>query len=244
MEVDVQVERAPESLDDGHRAAAPVPHPSVPRAALKEPENRPYGTPHHAAAEGVIPGEPVAKPVRQAEDPLAHRYARQHVVDEMGGALGHAASAATRAQRAALAGERDEPVESAPDAAEPGEPRAQGAALQKLVKLLLHEAREALAVAQVGRLRAERLEVIAHDLVEDTGCRLPRFVGRRRGAHAPRSAEPMPRRASPETWGGSGVGVSGCAISARVMAWHLAVIAPPVCVLGPRHCGRAGLATE
>ena len=100
------------------------------RRLRKEPEDRPHGTPHHAAAEGVIPGEPVAEPVRKAEDPLAHRYPREHVVDEMGGALGHAASAAARAQCAALAGERDEPVEAAPDAAEPGE-RVHGLKLEQ-----------------------------------------------------------------------------------------------------------------
>ncbi len=43
----------------------------------------------------------------------------------------------------------------------------------------------ALAVAQVGRLRPTRLEVIAHHLVENAGCRLPRLVRRRRGGHAP-----------------------------------------------------------
>ena len=185
MEMDVQVERAPESLHDGHSAAAPVPDAGVPRAAPKKPEDCPHGTPHDGTAQGVIPGQPVAEAVRQAEDPLAHRYPRDHVVDEMGSALGHTASAAARAQRAALAGERDEPVEFAPGAAEPRESSTKGAALQKLAKLLLHEAGEALAVAEVHRLGPKCLEVITHDLVKDAGGRLPRFVGRRWGGHAP-----------------------------------------------------------
>ncbi len=37
MEVAVHVERAPESLRDGHGAAAPVPHAGVPRAAAEVP---------------------------------------------------------------------------------------------------------------------------------------------------------------------------------------------------------------
>ena len=112
----------------------------------------------------------------------------------MGRALGHAASAAARAQRAALAGERNEPVEAAAHTAEPREPRPEGAALQKLVKLLLDEAGKALAVAEIRRLRPKRLEVVAHDLVKDAGRRLPRFVGRRRKGHASPGAEPVPRR--------------------------------------------------
>ncbi len=89
----------------------------------------------------------------------------------------------------------------APCAAEPGEPRPKGAAPQKLVKLPLDEAGQALPVAQVSRLRAERLEVVAHHLVENSGRGLPRLVGRRREGHAPLSAEPVPRSATPETWG-------------------------------------------
>ncbi|MDE0830495.1 MAG: hypothetical protein OSB03_14960 [Vicinamibacterales bacterium] len=73
------------------------------------------------------------------------------------------------------------------------EPSTKGAALQKLAKLLLHEAGEALPVAEVDRLGPKCLEVITHDLVKDAGGRLPRFVGRRWGGHAPPSAQPVPR---------------------------------------------------
>ncbi len=86
MEVDVHVERAPESLHDGHGAAAPVPHAGVPRAAAEVPEYRPQGTPDHGAAEGVVPGQPVAEQVRKTEHPLTPRYPWEDVVDEMGGA--------------------------------------------------------------------------------------------------------------------------------------------------------------
>ena len=201
VEVNVRVERAAEPLHDGDRATAPVPHAGVACAASQESKDRPHGTSHHGAAEDVIPGQPIAEPVREAQDPLAYRHPWEDVVDEMSGALGHTTPAAARAQRTALTGERDESVEPAPCAAEPGEPRPKGAAPQKLVKLPLDEAGQALPVAQVSRLRAERLEVVAHHLVENPGRGLPRLVGRRREGHAPLSAEPVPRSATPETWG-------------------------------------------
>ena len=69
------------------------------------------------------------------------------------------------------------------------------------MKFPLDETMEALAVAQVGRLGAERLEVVAHELVEDSGGGLRRSVGRRRQGHAPQSAQPVPRSATRETWG-------------------------------------------
>ena len=45
--------------------------------------------------------------------------------------------------------------------------------------LLLHETRQALAVAQVGRLGPERLEVLAHDLIQNAPAgraRRPRYT--------------------------------------------------------------------
>ena len=78
---------------------------------------------------------------------------------------------------------------------------AEGATPQKVTKLLFHEAGEALPIAEVSRLRQKRLEVIAHHLMQNGRCRLPRLVGRRRGGHARSSAEPVPRSATPETVG-------------------------------------------
>ena len=50
-------------------------------------------------------------------------------------------------------------------APEPCEARRQTAARQEVAKFLLNEARQALAIAQAGGLRAEGFEVIADQLV-------------------------------------------------------------------------------
>ena len=73
---------------------------------------------------------------------------------------------------------RDEPVEPTPRTPEPGEASADGATSQKVTKLLLHEAGEALPIAEVGRLRQKRLKVFAHHVVQDARRGLPRLVGR------------------------------------------------------------------
>ena len=81
VEVDVRVERAPESLHDGDRAAPPVGDPRVPRLAPQKTEDRSQGAPHDGAAEIVIPGQPIAEAVGQTQHPLPHRHPREHVVN-------------------------------------------------------------------------------------------------------------------------------------------------------------------
>ena len=55
----VEIERTPKSLNDRHRATAPIPHAIMARSPAEEAENRSHGSPHHGAAERVIPGQPV-----------------------------------------------------------------------------------------------------------------------------------------------------------------------------------------
>ena len=167
MEVDVRVERPPESLHDGDGAATPVGDPSVPRLAPQKTEDRAHGSPHHGAAEGVIPGQPVTEAVRQTEHPLPHGHPREHMVDEMRGSLGHAPPPTARAETPPVTRKGHQAVEPAPRASEPSETSAEGATLQKATKLLLHEAGQALSVAEIGRLRPKRLEVVTHDLIQD-----------------------------------------------------------------------------
>ena len=54
---------------------------------------------------------------------------------------------------------------------------------QDRVKLLLDEPRQALAVAQMGGLRPERLEVLAHDLLQDAPCGIAPHVFDRGPGH-------------------------------------------------------------
>jgi hypothetical protein len=107
-----------------------------------------------------------------------------HVIEQVGGAFGHPATAATRTEGAAFTGKRDQPVEAAVATAKPCEPAGEPATLQKIPELLLDEAGQPFPVAQAGRLRAKGLEVIVHDLVERTLRGTPRFVARRWHGHS------------------------------------------------------------
>ncbi len=60
VEMDVEIERPPESLHDRHRATPPVLHAVLARPPAQEAENRPQGATHDRAAQRVIPGQPVA----------------------------------------------------------------------------------------------------------------------------------------------------------------------------------------
>ena len=56
-------------------------------------------------------------------------------------------------------------------AAAAGEAAAGRPAPQEVAELLLNEVGQALAVAEIGRLRPKRLEVIAHHLMQNACCR-------------------------------------------------------------------------
>ena len=79
MDMNIQVEGAAKPLHDDHRPAAPVPHPGVARPAPQEAEDRAQGPPHHGAAQGVVPRQPVAQTRREAQHPLTHGHVRKHV---------------------------------------------------------------------------------------------------------------------------------------------------------------------
>ena len=99
------------------------------------------------------------------------------MVDEMRSALRHAAPATARTDRAALARKRQEAIETAPGASKPSETARQTATPQKVAELLLDESRQPFPVTQTGRLRAERLEVIADHLEQHAVRRIARPVG-------------------------------------------------------------------
>ena len=122
--------------------------------------------------------------MRQAQHPLTNRHIREDMIGEMRCAFRHAATAAPRTEAAALAREGDESIEAAGRAAKAREAAGQTAAAEEVAKLLLHEAREALAVAQRRRLRAESLEMVSDDPVQDGGRGIARRVGGRWRRHA------------------------------------------------------------
>ena len=180
MKMYVQIQRAAKTLNNGHRAAAPVHDPGRPRLAPQEAEHRARERPHHRAAQVVIPGQPVAQAMRQAQDPLAHGHRWEHTVDQVRGALGHAPSATARAIPAATTRKLDEPIQVAPGTTKPREAAGQPAAAEKGAELLLDEPRQPFAIAQVGGLCAKRLEVLADHLVQHTLRGVPRLIARGR----------------------------------------------------------------
>src|SRR2546428_10060059 len=104
----------------------------------------------------MIPREEIPEPVRHAWHPLAHRHARQHVVDEAGRALRHAPAPAARAEATPFARERDEAFERALAAPQPGKAPLQYATREKIPELLFDERRQARTVGVFGLRVAER----------------------------------------------------------------------------------------
>ena|SRR5437870_4023860 len=168
-----------EALDDQDGATAPIGDALVARAAAEEPEHCADGHAADRAAQVMIPRQQVPQPMRQAQHPLTHWHIGPDVIDQMRSSLRHAAATTARAEPAALAREGDESIETAGRAAKAREAAGQTAAAEEVAKLLLHEAREALAVAQRRRFRAEGLEMVSDDSVQDGGRGIARRVGGR-----------------------------------------------------------------
>lgn len=124
----------------------------------------------------MIPGQSIAEAVRQRQHPLAHRHPREHFVDEVGGAFSHPSPPTTRTKAAPLAGEGQEALEGAVGAAQPREAVGQGPAREELAELLLNEAGQPVAVAPVGGLPQEGLQMFADDGVEDGVLGVARLI--------------------------------------------------------------------
>jgi hypothetical protein len=69
-------------------------------------------------------------------------------------------------------------------AMEPRDPGGEAAARQELAKLAFHESRKTFSFPQGGRVRAERLEVIPNDRVQNALNRIARVIGCARAPHA------------------------------------------------------------
>jgi len=104
LEMDVQVERRAEALEERHGAALfRTQVPALPNAPAQLREERSQERAQNVAREAGVGGAAVAQRVGEGEDPLADRYLGEHAIDEVRGGVGHAASAAGGAEAAALA---------------------------------------------------------------------------------------------------------------------------------------------
>ena len=189
MEMNIRVEGAPEPLHDGHGTAPPVGHSVVAR-------------PGAGGSRGSRAGSAPA-PRGRGCDPTRGETGGD---GEDSGPIGGSAPGGRRGRRD---GRRARPcgVPRSSDKTPAGDTRTAGADQTRTLGIEIakpplgqpqpRKSRNSCST-KLGRpspsrrlagLCPERLEVIAHDLVEDGRPRLSRFIGRRRGGHAPGEAQ-------------------------------------------------------
>jgi hypothetical protein len=159
VEVDVKIEGPAEPLHAGHHARLATGESLPLGLAPIRGAQRPYEDPEHRPAQAMIVGEPVAQAVGHREHPLAHRHVgRKHVLDEVGGPLGHPPAATARAEAPPFAAEWHEPLERAVGAPHPREAVRQDTAAQELLKLVDDEGRQPGAVVRSRTSAAKSLQ--------------------------------------------------------------------------------------
>ncbi len=104
MEVNVQVERGTEALDEGHRAAWVGSYtPTSPNTPAKLCEERAKERSQHLACGLRIVGTAIPERVGEREHPLANRYLWEDAIYQVRSGVRHASPATGRAEAAALA---------------------------------------------------------------------------------------------------------------------------------------------
>ncbi len=163
VKVDVEIESAAETLNEGDRAGV--------RAAVGEARlademsgDAAVDDTEHARERARVAGEQKAQREGQAQHPLAQGLVlRQHLLDEQRGTLGHAPRAAARAEAAALAAEGDESLSLAALATHAQKAVLESPAFEVLLEFALHVRRkralfgDALPLSEgvAGRLAAK-----------------------------------------------------------------------------------------
>ncbi len=137
VEVDVEIQRAAEALDQGHHAALR----RIPRHAGligKPTGDHTMHDAQHRADRLRLAGEQEAQRVRKTQHPLPHRPRAKHLLHQVPRALGHAPRPAAGAEAALLAGIRHQPLGPALLADHAQEAVLEHAAAQVGLELLAH----------------------------------------------------------------------------------------------------------
>jgi hypothetical protein len=113
VEMHVEIEGRPETLNDRHGRATATEGAGVPGTTPQEREHGADEDATHRPAERVVPRQHIPQPMQQAQHSLAHWHLGKHLIDGMRRAFGHAAAPAARAHRPALARERHETIQPA-----------------------------------------------------------------------------------------------------------------------------------
>jgi hypothetical protein len=137
--MDVQVQRAAEALHDRNAPAAAARHAVAFGAGAEGAEYRAHEKADDLTADVMAPRELIPQTVWKAQDPLADRHIRQHVIDEMRGTLRRAAAAAAWTETASLARKRHEPIVAARGTAESRKTAGQEPAAQKRAEFVFDE---------------------------------------------------------------------------------------------------------
>ena len=166
MEVNVQVERTSEALDERHGPALCRPDPvTIPSPAAQRAENGTQEKPQDLRGQRCIVGQAVAQADGQREDPLPHRDEGEHAIDKVRRGVRHATPSAGTAEPAALAGEGHKTVLAAGVAVDAKESVGQDAAIQERAEFPFDKARQWALAAALSL--DERLELRPDGAVQD-----------------------------------------------------------------------------
>jgi hypothetical protein len=177
VEVRIEIERAPEALQDTHRARAAAWDSQQSGATLVEGEDRPQEDAARDGREVRISGEQETKGKGEGQNPLPHGNFGQDPIDQLRGALRHPTAAARGTEPASLAGEGDERVLPTGSAAHAGEAVGQDSAGQVPAQFSLDEPGQARPRARFGAACEKSLEVRSQEAVQDPLLRLSAAVG-------------------------------------------------------------------
>lgn len=131
----------------------------------------------------MVPRQHIPHARRQRQHPLPYGHVRKHILDQVGGALGHPPAAAARTEAAPLGGKSYKPLVPARRTSKSGEASCEASTRQKVFECPLHKPREALPVTSLRGLRAKRLVVIADNPVEYLLIRAARPIDKGRERH-------------------------------------------------------------
>ena len=184
MDMDIQVQSRPKSLNEGDGTAQGSRDALLPGAATLPGEQRAQKQPQHEADELGTPRQKEAQALGKGEDPLSHREGREHAVAKVRRRVGHAPCTAGRTHAAILAGKSDEQLVAASRTANAGEAVAENAAAQISLKLGADEGGDVAAGIALGRVGQKRGEVCAHDAVQQRLFRLSTLIAEGRSGRA------------------------------------------------------------
>jgi hypothetical protein len=145
MKVDIQIQGAAESLDQGYRPGLGS-SAGTPGLLDEMGLDGPVDEAEHPAHDLGPAREQKSELEGKAQHPLAHGQVGQDLVDQQRGAFDHPAGAAAGAKAPPFAAEGDQPLSAAILAPHPQEAVLQNPALEEIVEFALHVCRQRAAL--------------------------------------------------------------------------------------------------